>query len=70
MLDPYFNSRLSALIRKYRTDKGISQEAIANSIGISSSSYSQKELGNVSFRCDELHLIGQILSVNFFSHYL
>lgn len=70
MLDRRFNDQLAAKVRKFRTDKGVSQEFMADSIGISSSSYSQKELGNVSFRCDELHLIGQILQINFFSNIL
>jgi len=70
MLDPSFNGNLANKVRHYRTKAGISQEAIADSIGISSSSYSQRELGIVSFRCDELHLIGKILLINFFSEIL
>ena len=52
------------VIRKIRTEKGMSARSIARALGMYPSSYSALEQGERSVKADELHIIARALGVS------
>lgn len=53
-------------IKLYRKEKGLSQEQLAQQIGVTKSTVSKYELGHLDISLEVLHKIADILEVPFF----
>lgn len=51
-------------IKRYREKLGLSQEEVANMLGITQQAYSHKELGQRGFKAKELLQLEKILKVS------
>ena len=47
-----------------RKTKGINQKELANLIGVSAKTYSDKELGRIQFNCTEMFIISNYFGVS------
>ena len=56
--------KINEKIRMIREAQSISQEAVANSLGISQKSYSRIESGDTSLKVSQLQRIANVLKVN------
>ena len=52
-------------IKKFRKEKGLSQEDIAKALGVSQASYSYKEAGIRKFNLDEIKILKKLLNVTY-----
>tara|TARA_R110000737_G_scaffold298162_1_gene305019 strand:+ start:713 stop:1078 length:366 start_codon:yes stop_codon:yes gene_type:complete len=57
-------SEIASAVKRYRQNRGLSQENMSMDLGLSQSQYSRRETGRIQFTADEIRRISVILDVD------